>query len=254
MTTNLFDSIDIAVESRLHIHLEFDDLSYNHRQKIWGRFFRRTQDLGSNHCLTPQHVFQLAKWKINGRQIKNAYRMALAISRYKKTDITLETLEEIIPMSCPRATQEEAPRDSLPVLLLPEDLRMAVKSTQLPLSPPLSLRPALSNSSHESVGSVNTPGLAEGSSSSAPNPVPVLSEHLGNGESGPTGTYGAPSHSPGNASTGISAATVMVQPIDIPNPELSPPVEAGSAPTVHGNKSLPPPVKPKPKGLMPSSL
>jgi len=249
MTTNLFDSIDIAVESRLHIHLEFVDLSYNHRQKIWGRFLRRTQGLGSDHRLTPQDVLQLARWKINGRQIKNAFRMALAISRYKKTDITLEALEEIIPMSCPRAIQEKEPLDALPVPLLPEDLRILVGSTQMPMSPPPSLHPAATSSRRESVESINKPGVAEGSSS-ARNlaTVATSSEQHGTRESSPKGTYRAQSHWPANASTDILATAA--HPIDIPSLETTPLGEPSSSSTIPGNKSPPPPVKPKPKGLM----
>src|SRR5580698_6060868 len=108
MTTNLWETLDVAIESRIHVHLRFSELPRSHREQIWSRFLSRAQTLGGFHNLTPMDVSRVSNWKMNGRQIKNVFRMALAVSRYKKEPITCEGLNNIIPMCCPYATPEDA--------------------------------------------------------------------------------------------------------------------------------------------------
>ena len=103
MTTNTFESLDVAIESRIHIHLVFNSLTQSQREQIWIRFLDRTSRLETSHTLIQPDYHRLAGWDLNGRQIKNIFRMALAVSRHKKTAVSLETLERIIPMSCPKA-------------------------------------------------------------------------------------------------------------------------------------------------------
>lgn len=104
MTTNLYDTLDKAVESRIHIHIPFDELSLRHRFKVWNNFLNFVP--AARKQLNQVDVGELALWKINGRQIKNAFRMSLAICRQEKTILTPQLLRDMINLACPHAVEE----------------------------------------------------------------------------------------------------------------------------------------------------
>lgn len=49
---------------------------------------------------------ELGRWKINGRQIKNAFRMCVAYCLQERLKISLVSIEDMIGMSCPEAEKE----------------------------------------------------------------------------------------------------------------------------------------------------
>ncbi|KAK0725502.1 P-loop containing nucleoside triphosphate hydrolase protein, partial [Lasiosphaeris hirsuta] len=103
MTTNFPEALDVAVESRIHIHITVDRPSLNKRKRIWDHFLEKLPSLGRNHTLSDADRVTLASWAINGRQIKNSFRMSLSVRESKTEPITLRDLERMIRMSCPVA-------------------------------------------------------------------------------------------------------------------------------------------------------
>jgi hypothetical protein len=107
LTTNLPQTIDPAIESRIHINLPFPALTQPFRVGIWQHFLATVpKDLKS---LSKADIRELGQWNINGRQIKNAFRMCGAYCKQERKKISLENLEDMIGMSCPSAKKE--PRD-----------------------------------------------------------------------------------------------------------------------------------------------
>jgi hypothetical protein len=109
MTTNLYDTLDKAVESRIHIHIPFQSLPYEYRAQIWTHFLDHVPQTKKN--VNQADTNKLALWSINGRQIKNAFRMSLAYCRQEKDILTLQVLDDMIRLTCPHAEKgsSEAP-------------------------------------------------------------------------------------------------------------------------------------------------
>jgi hypothetical protein len=79
MTTNRVQNIDPAFNSRIHLSLHYPDLDMAARAKIWKTFLGKiTSYKGEtiNCAITDEEIDRLSKLNINGRQIKNAIKMA----------------------------------------------------------------------------------------------------------------------------------------------------------------------------------
>jgi hypothetical protein len=89
-TSNRVDDFDEAFESRLRLRLRYPTLNAKKKASIW-----RTALVGvpETHDLPAGYIRRLAdELDIIGRQIANLVPTALALSRYKKLPLTLESL------------------------------------------------------------------------------------------------------------------------------------------------------------------
>lgn len=105
LITNIFQDLDVAVESRAHIHLQFSALDQASRRLVWSRFAARMLEI--NGKLGQHELDELAKWQLNGRQIKNALIMARAWCSETSTNLSLAAIEETIELSCPNTSRME---------------------------------------------------------------------------------------------------------------------------------------------------
>jgi len=91
LTTNRVKTFDRAFHSRISVALKYEDLDIVAREKIWKNFL----DL-SNINLDEKDVKKLAKFELNGRQIKNVVRLTRSLSMSKDVPITLDQFESVI--------------------------------------------------------------------------------------------------------------------------------------------------------------
>ena len=104
LTTNVVDSIDPAVISRAQIHIRFPSLNEPSRLQVWSKFIRRLpEDIGT---ISPDDMKVLAKWRINGREIKNILNMSVSWCRRKEVKISTEIIENLLETICSSATKE----------------------------------------------------------------------------------------------------------------------------------------------------
>lgn len=75
MTTNRIKNIDEAFHSRIHVTVNYPNLSIESRRHIWTTF------LGNDHPLTSKDLDRLAKVTLNGRQIKNILKTSQMLAR-----------------------------------------------------------------------------------------------------------------------------------------------------------------------------
>lgn len=83
MTTNRVDDIDAAFQSRIHVSIEYPDLTSASRRTIWTNFLNGSTIKSS---LTDRDIAELAELKLNGRQIKNVLKTAQLLAARKKSD------------------------------------------------------------------------------------------------------------------------------------------------------------------------
>jgi SpoVK/Ycf46/Vps4 family AAA+-type ATPase len=83
MTTNRVEDIDAAFQSRIHVSIEYPDLTAASRRTIWANFLDGSTIKSS---LTESDIAELAELKLNGRQIKNVLKTAQLLAARKKSD------------------------------------------------------------------------------------------------------------------------------------------------------------------------
>jgi hypothetical protein len=96
LTTNRAETIDPAFKSRIHFTLAYPSLSMESKCDLWKVFIK----LGPAHQL-PQWVDEAFLTKVaghdmNGRQIKNAVRVAYALAHDKKRELTPEDIFSVL--------------------------------------------------------------------------------------------------------------------------------------------------------------
>jgi SpoVK/Ycf46/Vps4 family AAA+-type ATPase len=92
LTTNRVETIDKAFQSRIHISLEYPDLSTDSRLKIWRNFLASAT---LEVRLTEQQITELSRLPLNGRQIKNVLKTAQLLARRKTGEASYLSLEHV---------------------------------------------------------------------------------------------------------------------------------------------------------------
>ncbi|RPA85072.1 P-loop containing nucleoside triphosphate hydrolase protein, partial [Ascobolus immersus RN42] len=94
LTTNRVGSFDEAFHSRIHIALHYRNLTSEARERIWRNF---SGLLGDDKVeLSDEDYKELSKIVLNGRQIKNTFRTAKALSSEKGDKIRMQHLRIVL--------------------------------------------------------------------------------------------------------------------------------------------------------------
>jgi AAA+ superfamily predicted ATPase len=102
LTSNRVGTFDEAFKSRIQLALHYATLGPFQRRQIWENFIVRLESLGEEMIDfddLKDHLEQLAKEKMNGRQIRNAITTARQYAQWKNTVLTYEKLKDVIEIS-----------------------------------------------------------------------------------------------------------------------------------------------------------
>lgn len=90
LTSNRIESIDPAFRTRITLSLRYESLDWEGRARVWKNLLMK-----SNQGLDSLDVKALAKTELNGREVKNALRLAMALAAEEgaclSQDLLLET-------------------------------------------------------------------------------------------------------------------------------------------------------------------
>jgi AAA+ superfamily predicted ATPase len=83
LTTNRITSLDVAVQSRIHLAIRYEDLNKEYKQKIFKMFLDQLEpDSIKDHERITSWIEEYGcDNKLNGRQIRNVVSSALALAR-----------------------------------------------------------------------------------------------------------------------------------------------------------------------------
>jgi hypothetical protein len=95
MTTNRADNIDPAFQSRIHVSLQYPDLSPASRRQIWAAFLERSEHPSE---LGERDLEELSRVKLNGRQIKNVLKTAQLLALRRKSSLGRGLVETVLGM------------------------------------------------------------------------------------------------------------------------------------------------------------
>ncbi|KAL3299600.1 P-loop containing nucleoside triphosphate hydrolase protein [Colletotrichum asianum] len=93
MTTNRVDNIDLAFQSRIHVSLEYPDLTVDSRRQIW-RNFLEGATLKSE--VTDEDLDDFATLSLNGRQIKNILKTSQLLAARKKSTLKRSFIDTVL--------------------------------------------------------------------------------------------------------------------------------------------------------------
>jgi SpoVK/Ycf46/Vps4 family AAA+-type ATPase len=126
LTSNRVGTFDEAFKSRILLSLHYDNLSEGQRTKIWKNFFSRLKDLEKDKTLSSitssmdpssfkgklqddftgidfydveSYISELAKYPLNGRQIRNVITTARQLATFRGKDMSYEHLKHVIKVS-----------------------------------------------------------------------------------------------------------------------------------------------------------
>lgn len=103
MTTNRVDNIDAAFQSRIHVSLEYPDLTVESRVQIWKNFLAGFKEKPE---VADEYVEELAKLKLNGRQIKNILKTAQLLASRKKSVLRRSDIDTVLAIEKRRPSAE----------------------------------------------------------------------------------------------------------------------------------------------------
>lgn len=93
MTTNRADNIDAAFQSRIHVSLQYPDLTNISRRQIWANFLEGSEH---THDITELDLDELCTVQLNGRQIKNVLKTAQLLALRKKKNLDRAFVETVL--------------------------------------------------------------------------------------------------------------------------------------------------------------
>lgn len=99
LTTNRIKTFDVAVQSRVHLAVRFQDLSQEDRKKIF-RIFYSQLNAGNCHELTKlsEYIDDFEE-KFNGRQIRNVFSSAMALARDRNEKVTVKDFKDVVKIT-----------------------------------------------------------------------------------------------------------------------------------------------------------
>lgn len=106
LTSNRVGTFDEAFKSRIQLALHYPSLTKDKRYEIWTMFISRLRELGEKQVdfsNLEDHRWDLAEYKLNGRQIRNTIQTSRQYVSWKnakeKMTLNFEILKKIIEIS-----------------------------------------------------------------------------------------------------------------------------------------------------------
>ncbi|OMP85740.1 Proteasome-activating nucleotidase [Diplodia seriata] len=101
LTSNRVGTFDEAFKSRIQLALHYPNLTSHQRKQIWKNFIHRLDSLGEDVDIETilASINKLAKYEMNGRQIRNAITTARQLALFKKETLTTKHLDHSVRVS-----------------------------------------------------------------------------------------------------------------------------------------------------------
>ncbi|KAH6692073.1 ATPase [Leptodontidium sp. MPI-SDFR-AT-0119] len=93
LTTNRVANMDAAFQSRIHISMEYSNLTREARRQIWANFLELSKQASE---ISEEDLDYLSGVNLNGRQIKNILKTSFLLSMRKKTPLKREFVDVVL--------------------------------------------------------------------------------------------------------------------------------------------------------------
>ena len=109
LTTNRIRALDIAVQSRIHLAIRYDDLTQEQRKKIFRMFLNQLKEKKPESIKNYDAIIDWvddngSEAKLNGRHIRNVVSSALAVARSTAKEagddrLTVKHIKEVMAIT-----------------------------------------------------------------------------------------------------------------------------------------------------------
>ena len=98
LRANILQTFDDAFQSRIHIALRYDSLDVRAKKSIFKIFIERVRVLEKMDLMpfTDEDFNSLARYDLNGRQIKNTVRTAQALAVNKREPLSMSHIRQVL--------------------------------------------------------------------------------------------------------------------------------------------------------------
>jgi len=96
LTSNRVDTLDPAFKTRITLGLRYEQLNPSVRMQVWKNLLGASGYAGKLGADKAIDIEELAKHQLNGREIKNAIRLAMALAQEDGEDLSQKLLLETI--------------------------------------------------------------------------------------------------------------------------------------------------------------
>ncbi|KAI8721315.1 AAA domain-containing protein [Fusarium sp. LHS14.1] len=103
LTTNRVGTFDEAFKSRIQLALRYEKLQGYQRKQIWRNFMARLKEIGEEDKIDfddiQLNLDEVARYEMNGRQIRNSITTARQLAKYKGRKMTFPHLKRAITVA-----------------------------------------------------------------------------------------------------------------------------------------------------------
>jgi AAA+ superfamily predicted ATPase len=96
LTTNRAETIDPAFNSRIHLKIAYPTLTVESKSHLWCLFIKQGSSQQLPTWVDDSFLSKASGHDMNGRQIKNAVRVAHAVARDKDRDMSAEDIFSVL--------------------------------------------------------------------------------------------------------------------------------------------------------------
>ncbi|KAL7773940.1 hypothetical protein CFE70_003908 [Pyrenophora teres f. teres 0-1] len=117
LTTNFPENIDEAFASRIDLHFEYPSLDRQARCKLLNNvtdFIKSSDTFTQSVDLSDDDIWDLARWKLNGRELKNAAKVASRLCSIKNESLSSRHLRIAIQHTSPQKYKQPEEDDDGP--------------------------------------------------------------------------------------------------------------------------------------------
>ena len=99
LTTNRIKTFDVAVQSRVHLAIRFQDLSVEDRKKIFKNFYNQLTTENCDELKAIKDYIDDFDQELNGRQIRNVFSSAMALARERNEKVCLQDFKQVVKVT-----------------------------------------------------------------------------------------------------------------------------------------------------------
>jgi SpoVK/Ycf46/Vps4 family AAA+-type ATPase len=99
LTTNRVETFDPAFQSRIHISLDYPELSIDSRRTVWKNFLAASKAQGQPNSITESQLDTLSLMHMNGRQIKNVLKTAQLLARRREQTLSHDHITTVLEVT-----------------------------------------------------------------------------------------------------------------------------------------------------------
>jgi SpoVK/Ycf46/Vps4 family AAA+-type ATPase len=96
LTTNILQSFDVAIRSRIHLGLGFEPPASHIRRQIWVQYLEKIPASEIDLPSISKAVEALELRELNGREISNAVNTARTMARFQGAKLQLQHLKDVL--------------------------------------------------------------------------------------------------------------------------------------------------------------